>query len=174
MDSNRKCSHFIGYYNQMMSYFDHLNPECCSFYGSFVWKYNSDGFVNCCTQWNKCFRRIYYLPYNTHIWLLGPLIGQYHIRHQFILRDIKFLHRLLQSPNYIIKQCIMNASSNANTLIGYILSVYSPFSDRVGLPLHNIPSPLLSVIDIFFVDLIGISDVLYIDLCMVLIYVMPI
>ena len=32
-----------------------------------------------------------------------------------------------------------------------LLSVYSPFSDRVGLPLHNIPSPLLSVIDIFFV-----------------------
>ena len=23
----------------------------------------------------------------------------------------------------------------------YILLVYSPFSDRVGLPLHNIPSP---------------------------------
>ena len=30
----------------------------------------------------------------------------------------------------------------------YILSVYSPFSDRVGLPLHNIHSPFLSVMDI--------------------------
>ena len=27
----------------------------------------------------------------------------------------------------------------------YILSVYSPFSARVGLPLHNIPSPFISV-----------------------------
>ena len=36
----------------------------------------------------------------------------------------------------------------------YILSVYSPVSDRVGLPLHNIhiPSPFLSLTDIF-VDL---------------------
>ena len=34
----------------------------------------------------------------------------------------------------------------------YILSVYSPFSDRVGLPLHNIPSPFISIMDIF-VDL---------------------
>ena len=34
-----------------------------------------------------------------------------------------------------------------------LLSVYSPFSDRVGLPLHNIPSPFLSIMDIFFVDL---------------------
>ena len=39
--------------------------------------------------------------------------------------------------------------------IVYILSVYSPFSDRVGLPLHNIhiPSPFTSIMDIFFVDL---------------------
>ena len=53
MDTNRKCCHFIGYYNHMMSNFSHLNPEsvvtlfksyCCSFYGSFLWKYNSDFF----------------------------------------------------------------------------------------------------------------------------------
>ena len=37
----------------------------------------------------------------------------------------------------------------------YILSVYSPFSDRAGLPLHNIhiPSPFTSIMDIFSVDL---------------------
>ena len=35
--------------------------------------------------------------------------------------------------------------------IVYILSVYSPFSDRVGLPLHNITSPFPSVMDISFV-----------------------
>ena len=37
----------------------------------------------------------------------------------------------------------------------YILSFYSMFSDRVGLPLRNIhiPSPFRSIMDIFFVDL---------------------
>ena len=35
----------------------------------------------------------------------------------------------------------------------YMLSVYSPFCDRVVLPLHNILSPFISVIDMFFVDL---------------------
>ena len=48
VDSNRKCSHFIGYYNQMMNNFGHLNPKsvvtlkksyCCSLYGSFLWIY---------------------------------------------------------------------------------------------------------------------------------------
>ena len=33
-----------------------------------------------------------------------------------------------------------------------ILSVYSPFSDRVVLPLHTILSPFLPVMDIFSVD----------------------
>ena len=90
----------------------------------FLWKYNSKSFRKCCTQWNKCIRRIYSHPYNSHRWLLGPLIDKYHIRHQFILRDIKFLHSLLQSTNFIVRQCIMNASSNANTLIGYKMSYY--------------------------------------------------
>ena len=42
--------------------------------------------------------------------------------------------------------------NNLNIIL-LLLSVYSLFSDRVGLPLHNIPSPLLSVMNIFFVDL---------------------
>ena len=44
--------------------------------------------------------------------------------------------------------------SNRNHIL-CILSVYSLFSDRVGLPLHNIhnPSPFTSIMDIFFVDL---------------------
>ena len=35
----------------------------------------------------------------------------------------------------------------------YILSVYNPFSDRVGLPLRNIRTPSLPVMDMFSVDL---------------------
>ena len=37
--------------------------------------------------------------------------------------------------------------------INTILSVYSPFSNRVGLPHHNILSPFIPVMDIFAVDL---------------------
>ena len=33
-------------------------------------------------------------------------------------------------------------------LIDLLLSVYSPFSDRVGLPLYNIMSPFLPVMDV--------------------------
>ena len=34
-----------------------------------------------------------------------------------------------------------------------LLSVYVPFSDRVGHPLHNILSPFLPVMNVFSVDL---------------------
>ena len=36
--------------------------------------------------------------------------------------DIKFLHRMLHCNNSIVNQCIMHASHDANTLIGYKLS----------------------------------------------------
>ena len=35
-----------------------------------------------------------------------------------------------------------------------LLLVYSTFSDRVGLPLHKIPSLFHSVMDVFFVGLL--------------------
>ena len=133
VDSKHKCSHFIGYFNTLISNFGDLQPDilsnlfksyCCSFHGSFLWKYNSDGFIKCCTQWNKSIRKIFSLPYNTHRWLLGPLVKQCHIRYQLYLRDIKFVYRLLCCDNSIIQTCINNASKNANTLIGYKLSFF--------------------------------------------------
>ena len=61
----------------------------------FLWKYSSKGFNKCCTQWNTSVRNIFYLPHNTHRWLLDPLLNQPHISHQFYIRDIKFLHGML-------------------------------------------------------------------------------
>ena len=53
----------------------------------------------------------------------------------------------------LIYVSIYNHMHNVTTIHGLLLSVKSPFSDRVGLPLHNIPYPFLSVMDIFSVDL---------------------
>ena len=133
IDGHHKKSHFIGYFNKLMSNFSCLQPDilgnlfksyCCSFYGSFLWKYNSDGFIKCTTQWNKAIRVIFSLPCNTHRWLLGPLINQYHISHQLIVRDIKTMHRMLTCHNIIVNQCMSIASINSNTLIGYKLAYF--------------------------------------------------
>ena len=133
-DSNQKASHFIGQFNKLYSNFGYLQANvlsnlfksyCCSFYGSFLWLYNSNGFKKCCKQWNKAIRKIFSLPYQSHRWLLGPLIGQYHISNQLIRRDIKCLYyRMINCPNAIIRQCILNAYHNANSLIGFKLAYF--------------------------------------------------
>ena len=53
VDSFHKCSQFIGQFNNLRSKFGHLQPDihgnllkshCCSFFSSFLWRYNSNGF----------------------------------------------------------------------------------------------------------------------------------
>ena len=60
----------------------------------------------------------------------------------------------------INKGLVNSLKSNNGRLYIYILSVYSPFSVRFGLPLHNIhiPSPFTSVMDIFFVVVVVCHD----------------
>ena len=55
----------------------------------------------------------------------------------------------------------------------YILSVYSPFPDRVGVPLHNIISPFLPVMDIFSVDF-KFSHICFYTLTMSFLVVQPV
>ena len=86
------------------------------------------------TLFNLYIDRLLVTLKNSGLGCLGPLIGQYHIRHQLILRYIKFLHSLLQSTNSIVSQCVMNASSNANTLIGYKMSYYR---SMYGIDIYN-------------------------------------
>ena len=55
VDSFHKCSQF----NNLRSKFGHLQADiqgnlmkshCCSFFSSFLWRYNSDGFKKICIQ----------------------------------------------------------------------------------------------------------------------------
>jgi len=75
---------------------------CCSFYGSQLWDLQSSGFHSCCVQWNKAVRRLLRLPYRTHTWLLGPLIEQPHIRTQLAVKTLRFVDRMINSPNNVI------------------------------------------------------------------------
>ena len=96
-------------------------------------------------------------------WVLGPLLYNIYIYINDLHKctnnfdiinyadDTTLISTINQFDNYSTG---MNDNIN-NIYIIYMLSVYSPFSDRVGLPLHNthIPSLFTSIMDIFFVDL---------------------
>ena len=87
-----------------MSHYSHLQPDvlcrlfksyCCSFYGSFLWQYNSKDFEKMCITWNKAVRKMYSLPYHTHRWILGPLTNQRHIKYQLFARVITLLYSII-------------------------------------------------------------------------------
>ena len=71
------------------------------------------------------------------------------------INNINIVAKFYESPYLIYKKEQYRSSIYSKMINIYILSVYSPFSDRVGLPLHNIhnPSPFTSIMDVFFVDL---------------------
>ena len=60
-------------------------------------------------------------PNNTHRWILGPLLNQPHISHQLYNRDVKFIYRLLNCHNCIVKECLTGINIS-NTIIGYRLA----------------------------------------------------
>ena len=42
----------------------------------------STGFDNCCKTWNIAIHKLQGLPYNAHVYLLGPLVKQINVREQ--------------------------------------------------------------------------------------------
>ena len=71
-------------------------------------------------------RKILYLPNTSHGWLLCPLMGQYHIKHQLYMKNIKLLYTMnMFVKNTIVQECLYNAIYNANTDKGYKLAVFS-------------------------------------------------
>ncbi len=137
VDCKMKISSFIGNVNKLNANFGQLQhivlsrlfkTHCCSYYGSQLWRLNSMYFDRVCTEWNKSVRRLFNLPYTTHTWMLGPLLHQFHIRHQLQKRTIRFLHVMSNSSNRIVQTCYEYASNNANSPLGcnlaYIRNCY--------------------------------------------------
>ena len=133
IDCKIKCSRFIGSVNRVMANFGHLQchnlsqifkTHCCTFYGSALWYFNSEGFAKICTTWNKGVRTILKLPIRAHTYLLGPLLNQQNIHEQFYVRSIRCLYTMYHSSNYIVRTVFNNALYNSNSCIGYKMAYF--------------------------------------------------
>ena len=128
IDCKMKCSRFIGSVNRVMANFGHLQSHilsqifkthCCTFYGSALWYFNSEGFAKICTTLNKVVRTILKLPIRAHTYLRGPLLNQQNIYEQLYVRSIRCLYTMYHSSNYIVRTVFNNALYNSNSCIGY-------------------------------------------------------
>ena len=106
--------------------FPGLFPDMCDpCYGSFYGCIIPLGLKNVVHSGIRLFVKYFlYLISQIDGCLLGPLIGQYHISNQLIRQDIKCVYRMINCTNAIIRQCILNAYYNANSLIGYKLAYF--------------------------------------------------
>ncbi len=128
LDCRSKISAFIGYVNKLNVNFGQLKGKvlctlfktyCCSYYGCQMWRLGSLYFNRVCTSWNVGVRRMLNLPYTTHRYMLGPLLGQPHISIQLQKRCARFLYGIKCSKNKIIAKCFLHASWNASTPLGH-------------------------------------------------------
>ena len=130
-DCDIKRHVFNGAVNKLIGNYGALAPDilcklfssyCCSFYGSQLWDLNSIGFHSCCVQWNKAVRRILNLPYRSHTWLLGPMVGQAHISAQLAVKTLRFINSIVTSSNSIVSYFGIIAKCCATSPIGRNLS----------------------------------------------------
>lgn len=136
-DLSKKKGKFVGSVNKLLSNYGNLQSYivaklfqayCCSFYGCTLWSLNEAINDQICVEWNKAVRRVLKLPSMTHTSFLGPLINLTHVSHQFVLRFIKFYHRILDSKNEVVslmgKICMKNNASYLKKNILYIKWTY--------------------------------------------------
>ena len=133
LDCQQKVSTFIGSVNKLNANFRNLQHDviarlfkshCCSFYGSQAWRIDSPDYKRICISWNKSVRNILRLPYTTHTWILGPLLGQPHIHCQLQQRTLRFLCSIQNNNNILVSACWKYGSNNANSPLGYNIAYF--------------------------------------------------
>jgi hypothetical protein len=70
------------------------------------------------TAWNKAMRRIFKLPYRTHVALLPQFLGKPHIKEVIHGRFLKFAHSNLRSINPIVRALSTYACTRHSTCFG--------------------------------------------------------
>ncbi len=74
------------------------------------------------------------LPYRTHTWLLGPVMGQFHIRIQLYVKTLRFLHYMSNSTNAVVAYIYSMANLSSMSPLGKNISW---FRFSFGVNFHN-------------------------------------
>ena len=101
-----------------------FKTHCMPLYGSIHWDLSSIHTQGFFTQWRKCVRKIFNIPYQTHSNLLSGICEDLPVENQILRRAIKFYGNAFYSTNSLVKLCtklVINGSlSKASNTLGYI------------------------------------------------------
>ena len=137
-DCTSKKHTFIGKFHSLGQLLENKHPKVfmklisiymSDFYGSNLWNlfYMTDSLF---TEWNKCVRFVFRLPFLTHNYLIEPLSESFHLKTMLISRFVKFFTSLQNN----IKPSIQNlVSIQAN-------DVRSDFGSNISHILSKCPN----------------------------------
>ena len=102
------------YYNSKVKY-RLFKSYCMSVYGSVLWDISSNGVNRFNVAWRKCVRKLFKLPYRTHLYLLPYICQDFNNNDQIKKRISNFIMSIQKSNNDCILLCskmTLNGSSS--------------------------------------------------------------
>ena len=97
---------------------------CMPLYGSIHWDLSCSYMQMFFTQWRKCVRKIFNIPFQTHSNLLPSICEDLPVENQMWRRAIKFYGNAFCSTNSLVKLCtnlaVNGSHSKACNTLGYI------------------------------------------------------
>ena len=123
----KKTMALIGSVNKVVSEYNFVGSEglncvfnvlCTSFYGCQSWNISDQYFNKFVIAWNKCIRRIWKIPWNTHTNILPFLSDTLYIIDTIYRRIIRMYDNMKQSNNLKLKAIYVLSCNDFTSIIG--------------------------------------------------------
>jgi len=108
---NRRI-HFIGQVNSLLCFFNKsdllvkiklFKSYCSCIYGCELWSLFSDDVDNFCCAWRTALRRLLFLPFNAHSFLLPFLTDSLPIMFEICKRSVRFILACFDSQSHLVR-----------------------------------------------------------------------
>ena len=95
-----------------------FTSKCAHFYGAQAWNFKDKAIEYFQTAWNRCIRRLFNLPYETHRRYLPSLVGTSSAKHQIYSRFVKLESKMENSKNRRVSFLARLCRDSPRSIIG--------------------------------------------------------
>ena len=154
----RGIANFNRQFNSFMAHFGRLKANvkaklfynyCSSLYGCTLWDFTGNKIHDLYRIWRKSVRRLWYIPWQTHCWILPLLTGHLPIEYMLHKRFVKFMYNAFNSDNssvaFITRIATVNPMSSAGRNYRKIMYKYKCMQSDFTVRSINYMSNLINV-----------------------------
>jgi hypothetical protein len=119
--ANSLFASFKGFSFEIMLYL--FDMYCTAYYGLMCCSFRNNAVSGIFVGWNKVIRRLFRLPYRTHVSLLSQVANKPHIKFTIFKNFLSFSFACIRSNNPIVSSIANNLYCNNRSIIGGNLSL---------------------------------------------------